>query len=624
MTPGRIFALTLAFTLSAIAPRAQEGRVERAPVETTQQLAERMFADLHERMQRLQVTLATSEPEQSKLLQAGNRFVQEQRVRESLAKIRELLAAERWDESLEAMKGARKDLSTLMDLLLDRSADLRKLLEEIQRLEAFRARVGELLEQQRAEKTDAARAEALQQQLEKLAEAQAELDELIRKQDELRGEANQAGLAAKPEAAAQMAEAEGALKQSAESTAKKLAELERKQAELGAKPAAKPGDSAPSGGSAGSSAGSCQSASGAMGKAQQKLGQNKPENSLQDMDQALQKLREAKAAIEQMTEEARRQLQELPFELQAQKQETTRIDTDKLAQDMQQSEKAEDGSERPRTPGRDNVQQAVPKQRSAAGSLKEYKPAKAKQEQQDAQDELEQAKKALEDALAQLRQQLQDGVLRSLEERFGAMLAKQKDLSARTKAADRLIAESVTPDGQPPAALAERCVGLANGEAELAGDAADAHKLLLEEGSTAVFPELIDELRGDLLAVARRLQEQRVGTATQGMQAEIEANLALLIDALRRAIEQGEGGGNCNCNGEPALVPTSAELKLIQGLQKRVATRTKKYDAEVPEALRVTDEAKDEAAEIARKEGRIVELTRALANKVSRVPEAGK
>lgn len=616
MKAGRILRVGLLtlFALTA-APMAQ--------VESAQRQAERMFTELHERMQRLQVALAEQEPEQSRVLQAGNRFIQEQRLRESLGKIQELLAAERWDESLEQMRGARKEMLALMDLLLDRNADLRKLLEEIARLEAFKARVGELLEQQKAEKADAARAQALQEQLEQLAASQAELEELIRRQEALRAEANAAGMAAKPDAAQQMEQREGELKQATEEAAKKLAELDQKQAELGAKPPeSQPGapNDAKGGGSC---AGSCQSAAGAMGKAQQKLGQNKPENSLQDMDQALQKLKEAKQAIEQMSEEARRQLLQLPFELQAKKQESTRIDTDKLAQDMEQSEQAENGESK-RTPGRQNVQQAVPKQRSAAGSLKEYKPAKAKQDQQDAQDELENAKKALEDALAQLRQQLQDGVLRSLEERFGAMLAKQKELSQQTKATERLIAESVTAGNALPNALAERCRGVATGEAELASEAADAHKLLIEEGTTAVFPELVEELQADLAAVSRRAAEQKVGTATQSMQAEIEANLALLIDALRRAVETGEGGGNCNCNGEPALVPTSAELKLIQGLQKRVAKRTKQYDTEVPPVVRVTEEAKDEATEIARKQGRVEELTRELANRITRTAEDGK
>ena len=67
------------------------------------------------------------------------------------------------------------------------------------------------------------------------------------------------------------------------------------------------------------------------------------------------------------------------------------------------------------------------------------------------------------------------------------------------------------------------------------------------------------------------------------MQAEIEDTLRMLIDSLRRMIEDGDG--QCgSCNGEPPLVPLSAELKMILALQKRVHGRTKTYDEKTPEA----------------------------------------
>jgi hypothetical protein len=66
------------------------------------------------------------------------------------------------------------------------------------------------------------------------------------------------------------------------------------------------------------------------------------------------------------------------------------------------------------------------------------------------------------------------------------------------------------------------------------------------------------------------------------------------------------------------LVPRSGELKLIQALQKRVLKKTEAYDAEVPDALRNTDEATDEAAQISAKQGKVKELTRALANKINK------
>jgi hypothetical protein len=69
-------------------------------------------------------------------------------------------------------------------------------------------------------------------------------------------------------------------------------------------------------------------------------------------------------------------------------------------------------------------------------------------------------------------------------------------------------------------------------------------------------------------------------------------------------------------------VPRSAELKLIQKLQKRVLKRTQNYDKSVPEQLRVTEEAKDVAFEISRKQGKVEKLTRKLANKINKEQQA--
>ena len=69
-------------------------------------------------------------------------------------------------------------------------------------------------------------------------------------------------------------------------------------------------------------------------------------------------------------------------------------------------------------------------------------------------------------------------------------------------------------------------------------------------------------------------------------------------------------------------MPRSAELKLIQKLQKRVHKRTKEYDVAVPKQVRVTEEAKDEAGEISRKQSKVQKLTRKIANKINKEQQA--
>lgn len=277
-----------------------------------------------------------------------------------------------------------------------------------------------------------------------------------------------------------------------------------------------------------------------MGQAEKQLGDKKPESSLKDQDHAIENLKKTVQELEEMAEEARRELLKLPFDQQAKKQDDTQHATDTLSKDMEKSEEAGEDGEAKATPGKKRVQQAVPKQRAAAGTLKEYKPAK--QKQQDAKEDLEAAKKELEDALAQLRQQLQDEVLKALEERFTAMLAKQRELTISTKALDKTRQNVLTANGELPAALAEKIQTVATGEGDLEVEAGDAIKLLAEEGTTAVFPEIISDLKDQLHEVARRCRANETDAVVQQQQKDIEDTLELLINALRKTIEQKEGG----------------------------------------------------------------------------------
>jgi hypothetical protein len=241
-----------------------------------------------------------------------------------------------------------------------------------------------------------------------------------------------------------------------------------------------------------------------------------------------------------MAEDARRELLKLPFEQQTKKQDQTQHATDTLSKDMEKSEQDGENGESKAAPGKKRVQQAVPKQRAAAGQLKEYKPAK--QKQQDAKDDLDAAKKELDDALAQLRQQLQDEVLRALEERFTAMLARQRELSAQTKSLDTTRGNVLTANGQLPAAIVEKLTALSTSEGELESEASDALKLLEEDATTAVFPPMVEQLRDDLAAVSKQLAAQQSDAPVQQAQRDVEDLLELLINALRKTVELKAGG----------------------------------------------------------------------------------
>ena len=543
----RVLCLALLWCATALPAAAQPQSVG-----DKQQLANEAFEALTQRMQKLKVALQSSDPEKAQVIALGAKFIEEKALGLKMNEIKDLLDDQLWDDAIDTCKSVIKDLNTLIDLLLKGDTRIEDILKEIERLEKIKDKVDKLIKDQKQEKEASARAEALSEHLKNLAKAKEDLKALIEDQKNLREETNKSGLAAEPNKAKDMASQESGLKDRAEKLAEDLKKIEKDAADMKAKPSdgkpsdGKPSDGKPSDGKPSNSA-AAGSASSDMGKAQSKLEDNKPESSLEDMEEALKKLEKAEKDLANQIDEAKRELQKLPFEKLANQQEKTKVDTDNLAKEMEKSETEEEGKGPGKpTPGKQSVQQAVPKQKSAAGQLKEYKPGKAKQDQQDAQDKLEDAKKKLEEALAQLRQQLQDEVLRSLEERFADMLAKQKKISARTRVIERQRKELATASGQLSGTLVKRIGTLATGEFELAAEAHASLKLLEEDGSTAVFPDFVMEVRDDLKKVGRRLQKTTTNTATQAMQKEVEDMLEMLIDALRKQIEQNEQNG-----GEP-------------------------------------------------------------------------
>lgn len=549
----RTIAVLLALVLGTAVPWSAPLRAqEPARAVTLQEQAQSQFRELTESMQSLQAVLAKSNPTESKLLAAGTLFVQEKKLHDSMARVKGLLEKDNWDEALKGMQQVRKDLQQLLELLQNRNLDLQKLLEQIAKLQGYRDEVDRLAKEQGEEKEDSARREALERQLEAIRKAKERTEKILAEQKEVRENTNQLGVQAAAEATKPLEQKEGQLKEDTDQLAKDLENIEKKAGELAAKPGeAKPGQPKPgepkpgepkagSPSSGGSCSGSAKGASQSMQKAQQQLGDKKPESSLKDQDHAIEQLKSTLKDLEQMDEEARRELLKLPFEQLAKKQDDTKHATDTLAQKMEQGEEPGENGEPQQTPGRKSVQQAVPKQKAAAGQLKEYKPAT--QKQQDAKEDLEKAREELDEALAQLRQQLQDEVLRALEERFTAMLAKQRELTIQTRTLDKTRAQVLTASGDLPAALGERIQEVATGETDLAVEADDALKLLEADGTTAVFPEIVTELRLQLYEVAKLCRANQTDKVVQDKQVEVEDTLELLINALRRTIERREGG----------------------------------------------------------------------------------
>ena len=113
---SRTIAALATLMLTTLTPIASGLPAQQEPpiaAQSKQQLAEGKFKELTARMQKLMVVLQKDEPEESKLLGAGLRYVQEKKLHQRLGLAGAMLKQERWDESLVLMGKLREDLRSL-------------------------------------------------------------------------------------------------------------------------------------------------------------------------------------------------------------------------------------------------------------------------------------------------------------------------------------------------------------------------------------------------------------------------------------------------------------------------------------------------------------------------------
>ena len=158
---------------------------------------------------------------------------------------------------------------------------------------------------------------------------------------------------------------------------------------------------------------------------------------------------------------------------------------------------------------------------------------------------------------------------------------------------------------------------VATDELEISEVGQQAYDLLLEDGTSVVFPEALQDLRADLDRVAALLYEEQTNRLTQLLQKEIEAGILDLLDSLEEAKNEEEssgGGGGGGGGGDQPLLKKSAELKILRMQQQRLNRRTRRV-----EQLRggdVPDETLDrEVNQSAETQIKLLEMTERLMEK---------
>jgi hypothetical protein len=598
MRSATVLLLAATFAHAGVV-RAQD---DPDPGNVQRRAAER-FDELVRRMTSLRAA-RRDDPNEARVLGAGARLAQEREIARRLAVAHELIQDERFDEALEAIAAIRADLDALVDVLLDRGRGVEETAEEVERLRELRDRVAELSERQ-AEAERAARAtDDLEQRDQELGAAEAELDALQAAQEDL-AERTRSGA----ESAPALAVEQRALRERTDAVAVRMADT----AEASRDQVGELDDGAGA---------ACAAAASAMGEADGALSSGDAEaagraqrRALEQLAAARQRLAEDRSAT---TSELARERARGDDELGRAQEEITAA-TRELAEDMATPDEEGDLPD----PGSERLAEAVDDQEQASSRLAEGERRAASGHQADARAQLEQAEQELEDAIEELQRQMQDQVLRSLEERFTAMLAEQDRLSARTVSAGALAVQlrAADPEADVDALIADRVAGIEAGERALATTASEALQLLVDEGTSTTFPVLVDELREDLVRAADSLRDAGPGPAVRAIQRAIEERLKLLIDTFRNQIEQNESGGGDSgqSGGEPSLVPLSAEIRLLLLEQRKVNDWTRDFDARVPAERRDDPGVRAELAELARRQTRVEELARRLAGQVGSV-----
>lgn len=275
-----------------------------------------------------------------------------------------------------------------------------------------------------------------------------------------------------------------------------------------------------------------------------------------------------------------------------------------------ESQSGEEQSSNPKEsqPGQKEVQAAKERLERAIEELKKKKHAEASNEQDAAIAELLKAKEKLEQILRQLREEERELVLQALETRLRDMLTKQGAVYAASISLNRIPADQQTDRHRG------RSIELGRQQEEIVLDASKTLLLLKEEASSVAFPQAIEEIRADMVQVARRLGQVDVSESTLAIEKDIIEALEELVEALQAEIEKQKDKGESKPGQpgppqEPGLVNQIAELKMLRSLQYRINRRTKRLGREVEGEAADRPDLVQQLKELSARQNRIQKAT---------------
>jgi len=264
-------------------------------------------------------------------------------------------------------------------------------------------------------------------------------------------------------------------------------------------------------------------------------------------------------------------------------------DPDKLAEDQKDlASKTQDvanalnkGNKDSGKPIAQEVQQAVPQQQGAEEDIKGGKNNEASKKQDKAIEHLEKTLAELEKRLKQLREKEQAKLLQNLEERVGRMLRMQMEVKASTEGIDKTVKAL---GGKPAVAEIQKSQAQADRESAIVAEAEKTLKLMEGEGSAVVFAGVLSQVKGDMEAIQKRLNEARVGEDTQQIEQDVIDQFKMMQEALKKAQKDLENKPSDSNAKKPdsKLLDHLAELKLLKYQQEILNRRTIMHNKQDP------------------------------------------
>ncbi|MCE9544599.1 MAG: hypothetical protein K8T25_03650 [Planctomycetia bacterium] len=608
-----------------------------------QQRVQRLMKQLEDKLLSLTQTLAKTEPERAARLEKTLIESKQLSLEKRMAVVAGLLDGAQLDKATDEQKKVLKDLERLAEVLL--GEDQRKDNQaELERLERWKGEVQRLLDEQRAHLNETAKMADKDKALADLQQQIAAVEKLIARQQELAdqtGKNRQQGI----DGLAKLADKQQALRDDTQQLAKQVAGSQAGEQQGGQQGMQGGMQGGQQGGMQGGQQGGMQGgqqggmqggmqgnqpdpsksaspaaqklndAAGRQQEAEKKLGQGRGKAGQEDQKAALAKLAEALDALKQ--EKAR--IASLPpdalnklADKQGETADKTRQLGDEIAKAGQQGGMQggqqggmqggqqggmqggmqggqqggmqggqQGGMQGGQQPAQQPIQDAQQQMKDAGKKLSEQQPAEAEPPAAKAVDQLKKALQEIEDRLAQLREDERLEKLARLETRFREMLTRQQAATIATAAVEMKRKETDTLRRAEIIQLGK----LSEEERALAEMASQALDILRDEGTSVVFPRIVERLHGDLAQLGLWLEQKLSGGQTHATQLEAESTLEELIAALKEAQKKakekkqsGGGGGGGGGEQEESLLPKAAELKLLRSAQLRVNRMTAEVD----------------------------------------------